>query len=189
MKSLASIVAESVLSDDAGMDANYTEILAATKTLYNVWVNKNDLTNKWGRTYSKYKVAKPTAIQVAKKMIKELQDAGAYDYKDFKQFLTRQKETKMTNPNGYNLVMSGSGIVLFNGTGKAERGIDEIAVYYMYNGKPHTYSAKFTDNGVEVICIKSYQGKPVIADARAGWVFEIPREIAEKIFDSNEISK
>lgn len=189
MKSLACIVAESILSDDAGMDSNYVEILAAVKPLYDTWVNKNDLTNKWGRTYSSYKVTRHTAIQVARKMIKELQDAGAYDYKDFKQFTARQKDTKMTNPNGYNLVMSGSGIVLFNGTGKAERGIDEIAVYYMYNGKPHTYSAKFTDNGVEVICIKSYQGKPIIADARAGWVFEIPGEIAEKIFDSNEISK
>lgn len=185
MKHLASII-ESALDPEANLDTTVrTE--AALEPLYKTWVNKNDLKNEWGRTYSSYKVAKPTAIQVTKKMIKALQDAGTYDYKDFKQFLARQKAKDMTNPNGYNIVSSGNGIVLFNG--RNERELDEIVVYYVYNGKQHMYLAKFEDSGVDVSVIKSYQNKIVIADSRAQFGFEIPANVAEKIFKASEPSK
>ena len=182
MKSLVSIV-ESVLDKSAGLDEKYIEILETLNPLYKTWINK---CNKevYGRKYSLYEVAKPTAIQVAKKMVKNLQGAGTYDYKDYKQFSERNKVE--INPNGYNLLASGKGIVLFEG--KNANQLDAIVVYGMHDGKQHMYSAEFKDEGVRVVCVNQYTAKPNVADARAQFAFEIPGDIAEKIITAGIIS-
>ena len=183
MKSLTNI-AESILSKDAGIDQAYPEILATLKPLYDTWRNKADHKSKYGAITSLYKVAKPTAVQVAKKMIKSLQDAGTFDYKDFSQYLERSKARQPKS--GWDIMTAGNGVVLFSGY----KGVpDEISVYYMHNGSQHLYRAKFTDDGIVASCTNHRSAKPVLADANAIHAFEIPGDIAEKIITSSELIK
>lgn len=185
MKSLASIIAEGVLDKDGGM-GNIPEITGALKIFWDTWVNTNAEKNQFDRGFTKYKVAKPTAIQVAKKLISTCQSLGLYDYKDYKQFRPMQdKGTYGTNPNAVNILAKGDAVLLFH---EAKRQIGTVTIVYMYGGKQHVYEAKFNDDGVYVSLTNQRTNRPIAADSGAVNGFAIPGEVAEKIFKANAVS-
>ena len=176
MKSLVSII-ETVLNKDAGTDEQYTLIDAALKPLYTTWINDAKSEDQFGHKCGIRPVAKPTAIQVVKKMISNLEKAGSYDYKN-------HYEYKLGN--GFKILQNGNGVLIVNGYRGA---IESVGVYYMLNGVQHLYVAKFTDDGVVITMHNQRSSKPAIADAGALNGFEIPGEIAEKIIKASKYSK
>ena len=176
MKSLVSII-ETVLNKDAGTDEQYTLIDAALKPLYTTWINDAKSEDQFDRKCGIRPVAKPTAIQVVKKMISNLEKAGAYDYKN-------HYEYKLGN--GFKILQNGNGVLIVNGYRGA---IESVEVYYMLNGVQHLYVARFKLAGVVITMHNQHSSKPAIADAGALNGFEIPGEIAEKIIKASKYSK
>lgn len=136
---------------------------AALKPLLNTWKPSTDL----------YDVNKHTANQVAQKMLGDLVNYGFTNYADFQADKVYATHTQS--------LVKGNGLVIFD-TDRTGKVITRVQVY-LITDRQCRYFATFTDDGVKASAYRDPSKRPVVADAGAKYIFEVPGEVVEKLFN------
>lgn len=137
----------------------------ALKPILKTWRPSDDL----------YGINHHTANQVAQKMVSDLRKCGFVDYKDFGSRVNRKYLNHIQS------LADGNGLVLFD-TDRTGKVINCIHVY-LIKDRQYRYFAKFTEDGIKVGAHRDYSKKAIVADALAEYIFEVPGEVVENLFD------
>ena len=164
MKSLNQYLTES-LADPIEWDAKQIkDVKNALKPLFT-----------WKAQEDKYEINHHTANQIANKMIKDLENAGCVNYRDFK-----AEKNYLTHAAS---LIKGNGLVVFHSNRNM---IDSLCVY-LITDRQYRYIVRFTPEGIKASAYRDYDKKAVIADAGSDWIFEIPAEVAKDIFNNSNL--
>lgn len=176
MKTLYSIIKEGILSDDDDdlLPVRVIDIMLAVKPLLDAWINRNESSDKY-LTCSTYNIPKTDAVRIVRKIVKDLEALGTYNYIDFNQAIKREMY-------GDGLLRAGQGLLFVN------KNCDNVTFQFLVNRKATAIRYHITKDCIQVSREQSKSVQFSVLDSYAKWAFEIPTEVAQKIIDANEIS-
>lgn len=130
----------------------------------------------WKAQEEKYEINQYTANQIANKMIKDLENAGCVNYRDFKAEKNYQTHTAS--------LIKGNGLIIFHN----DRNMIDSLYVYLITDRQYRYIVRFTKDGIKASAYRDYSKQAVVADAGSKYIFEVPAEIVKEIFNNSDLN-